>query len=105
MSTQPRDVTVTRALLKRLAEELNELESALVIGSDANVLDELVDVRYYLDKLAAHHRISADCVSQYSAAKTALRAGGTRCKPLELRLAAELVTSSQLEYDWTRNES
>lgn len=93
------DPLSSRATRRRLAEELVELDAALASGRNGDVLDELVDVKYYIDKLAACHAISNDCLTRYAAVKTALREAGVRCKTLELRLAAEFAVESQLNIE------
>lgn len=98
MSNMFTDPTISRAIRRRLAEELVELDAALASGRIGDILDELVDVNYYVEKLAACHAISKDCLTRYGAVKTALREMGVRCKTLELRLAAELAIESQLEF-------
>lgn len=95
------DATVTRATRRRLTEELDELDDALRHSCNAAILDGLVDVKYYIDRLAACHGINSDCFSRYAAVKSALRENGVRCKALELRLASEFVAESQLEMKWS----
>lgn len=99
------DQSVSNAIQRRMKEELVELDSALTDGCSASILDEIVDVKYYIDKLAAHYNIGADCLTRYAAVKSALRDSGVRCKNLELRLATEFVAESNHRIDWRKNES
>lgn len=91
MSEESLDLKLIAAIRRRLAEESEELHNAVIAQDRAQILDEVVDVMYYLRRLAATASISEECITRYSLVKSSLREAGMRSKSLEMRLAAELV--------------
>lgn len=75
------------ATLERLKAEVAELELACRIGVRAGILDELVDVQFFLDRLAAVYGLTDRSRASYTAAKGLLRETTGKSKKLELKLA------------------
>lgn len=93
------DTTVAQAALLRLHEEVVELSAAVASGDRVMVVDELVDVAYYLQKVREAYGIPAECVTSFGLVKSTLRDSGLRNKPVELRLAAEFIAEHQLQHN------
>lgn len=85
------DPKLIAAVHRRLTEESEELRDAVIALDRAHILDEVVDVVFYLGRLAAAAGISEECIMRYSLVKSSLRGVGLRSKSLEMRLAAEFV--------------
>lgn len=77
--------------LKRLKAEVAELELAYQGGVKAELLDELVDVQFYLDKIAALHGLSDHTRRSYAVAKGHLRETIGKDKALELQIAESFL--------------
>lgn len=78
---------VNIATLERLKAEVAELEIACRIGVRAEILDELVDVQFFLDRLAVLYGLTDRSRASYAAAKGLLRETMGKNKTLELKLA------------------
>lgn len=75
------------ATLERLKVEVAELELACRIGVRAEILDEFVDVQFFLDRLAVLYDLTDRSRASYMAAKGLLRETTGKNKKLELKLA------------------
>lgn len=53
------DSTVAQAALRRLEEEIVELVDAVLRGDRAIIVDELVDVGFYVEKVRSVSRLSS----------------------------------------------
>lgn len=84
-------------LLHRLSDEMRELEEALGSAEGlrrADILNETVDVLYFLLELCATERLSADVLLAHAAYKYEARANGFIYKAGERQYAAGLVVRS-----------
>lgn len=81
-------------LIDRLAEEVGELQTAIVSRRRAAVLDELVDVQYFVQQLAAKHGITPSMLTEYAMVKGWFRDAGVKDKQRELRVASAVVNGS-----------
>jgi len=78
-----------RAIARRFLQESDELRRALERGDEALILDELVDVAYFLRHMSSG-RID-DVIEAYGAIKSNLRKSGIRNKEHELRVARNVL--------------
>lgn len=85
------DPKLIAAVHRHLAEESEELRSAVIAQDRAQILDEIVDVMFYLRKLAITASVADECIERYALVKSSLREAGLRSRSLEMRLAAEFV--------------
>lgn len=92
MNTRVEDNSVAIAALRRLEEEVAELRVAIEGGSKADIVDELVDVTYFANRVMSACGLTSSMVREYGKVKSALRDCGIRNKIVELRLAAEFVS-------------
>lgn len=89
-------------LFDRLRDELTELEEALGSAGDtrrADVLNETVDVLYFLLELCSTERLSVDVILAHASRKYSLRADGFIHKAGEREYAAGLVRRSDAFLD------
>lgn len=89
-------------LLDRLRDEMTELEESLSgteEPSRADVLNEAVDVLYFLLELCATERLSVDVLLAHASYKYEVRANGFIHKAGEREYAAGLVRRSDLFLD------
>lgn len=93
------DVSAAHAALVRLHQELAELGEAIATRDRVMVIDELVDVAYYIDKIREACFIPTDCVVSYGLVKSTLRGSGLRNKSVELRLAAEFIAEHPSQHN------
>lgn len=80
----------------RCVDEALELVDAINTTDRAHVLDEIVDVLYYIDKVASEFNISASAIQAYAARKGRLRTSTGKNKALEIALA-RLVLSAPVD--------
>lgn len=92
MNTCVEDNSAAIAALRRLEDEVAELRVAVEGGSKAGIVDELVDVTYYVNRVMFACGLTSSMVKEYGKVKSALRDCGVRNKIVELRLAAEFVS-------------
>lgn len=93
------DLTEAHAALKRLYQEVLELSEAVASGDRVMIIDELVDVAFYTEKLREVCAISAECTAGYGRVKSTLRSSGLRNKLVELRLAAEFIADHPSQHN------
>lgn len=89
-------------LFDRLRDELTELEEALDSTGEskrADVLNEAVDVLYFLFELCSTERLSVDLIMAHASQKYSLRADGFIHKAGEREYAAGLVRRSDTFLD------
>lgn len=78
-------------IMHHLSVEVMELTAAQQEGRVAHVLDELVDVQYYLDRLAAAWGITDHTRRAYAVAKGHLRETIGKDKAIELQVAESFI--------------
>lgn len=93
------DVSAAHAALARLHQEFIELAAAVASGDRVMVVDELVDVMYYVNKVREAYAIPEGCVTGYGLVKSTLRSSGLRNKSVELRLAAEFIADHPSQHN------
>lgn len=93
------DVSVAHVALARLYQEFIELAAAVASGDRVVVVDELVDVMYYVNKVREACAIPECCVTGYGLVKSTLRDSGLRNKSVELRLAAEFIADHPSQHN------
>lgn len=85
---------VKLAAVRLVATEVEELVEAVTLDiADANVLDEIVDVLYYIDDLRRQYGITSASVQHYAGLKGVLRSTCGKDKERELRYATEILRS------------
>lgn len=92
MKCAQQDFLTTLAILTRLEEEVAELRCAVESGALAEVVDELVDVAYFVSRVRDGLGIAQSVLSEHGAFKSSMREAGIRDKRTELRFASELVS-------------
>lgn len=83
------------AVIDRLEAEVVELITAVRGAKRHEVLDELVDVSYFCDKLADIFNITKPMRSHYGKEKAAIRLSPGKSKPLELATAERIVSLTE----------
>lgn len=81
-------------LIDRLAEEVGELQTAIVGRRRAAILDELVDVKFFVEQLAAKHGLTPSMLTEYAMIKGWFRDAGVKDKQRELRVASAVMNGS-----------
>lgn len=80
------------ALSQRCCDEALELQQAVATGDRALILDEVVDVLYFVRAIRHQYGLTADMVRKYAERKASIRSTSGRDKVLEIALA-RLITS------------
>lgn len=83
------------AVIDRLGAEVVELITAARGAKRCEVLDELVDVSYFCDRLADIFNITRPMRSHYGKEKAAIRLSLGKFKPLELATAERIIVLTE----------
>lgn len=86
-----RVVNRSRESAHRCCEEAVELKHAIATRDKALILDEIVDVLYFVRQIGLEYGITVSMVQKYAARKSNIRQTSGRDKALEIALA-RLIT-------------